>query len=147
MNILGFAAGVAGGAVFLALCPTDSFLHALGIRLGIGGTASQVLVHLAVSGAAGMLFGWSVGCLAGTAANGVLFGTAYGMILWLLGSAVPTPWQAVGHAGMRLPATPEALSLVLAHIGYGVVTGLVYGVCQQCTHRCAVHRRAREQST
>lgn len=144
MNMLGFAAGIAGGAVFLALSPIGDFLHALG---GVVGTKSQtlgMLVHLAFSGAAGMLFGLSVGCLARTAANGVLFGVAYGMVLWLLGSAVPTPWQSVGQGGSRPLA---AASMLLAHIGYGAMTGLVYGACQQCTHRCVASRRVHEQNT
>lgn len=143
----GFLAGVLGGAVFLALSPTESFLRILGSRLGTSSEVLEVVFHLTASGALGVVFGLSVGCLARTVVNGLLFGTAYGMVLWILGSAVSTPWHAVAGPRAYLLTTPDAFSLLLAHMGYGMTTGLAFGVVQQYERRCVPHKRARQQST
>ncbi len=102
-----------------------------GVVAGLLATPPQGwLFHLVVSGVLGLLFGLGFGVRVRTAGTGLLWGQAYGVLWWMLGSLTLLP--LVDGRGLRwsVAAIHAGSSQLLVQVfGFGAVLGLgMYGI-------------------
>ncbi|TAK21410.1 MAG: hypothetical protein EPO26_15480 [Chloroflexota bacterium] len=119
-------AGVAGGIVMGMPMAMMGMLPMIGGLVGSDSAVTGGIVHMVISAIIGAIYGLAIGGPAATYANGWWMGLAYGVIWWVLGPLLIMPgMMGMGpQFGMALSG-PMLLSLV-AHMMYGVVTGLAY---------------------
>ena len=120
--LLGLLAGL-GMALYLggAALAMGERLAVMFSRFAVAATDSPVsgfLLHLAVSGIYGLMFGFACRLICRWPRLVWLIGLAYGGLLWLLATFVLLP-----GSDSPLSAIPAA-HLVLAHLVYGGVLGL-----------------------
>jgi hypothetical protein len=120
--LMGIVAGLAmalylGGAA-LMMGEGLSMMFSRFATTGSDSPVSGFLLHLAVSGIYGLIFGFICRLICRWPRLVWLFGFAYGGLLWLLAALILLP-----GSDSQLSAIPAA-HLVLAHLVYGGVLGL-----------------------
>ncbi len=107
--VAGFVAGLIGGLVSgLLTAPPDG-----------------LLLHVLIFGLSGIPFGLALGPRIWTAGTGLMWGQAYGLLWWMLGSLSLIPM--VGGRGLlwSVPEIQDQFGMLLGQvIGYGAVMGL-----------------------
>jgi hypothetical protein len=102
---------------------------------GIAGLVSSLLVesplgfglNLAILTVLGLVFGLVVGPGIHTSGAGLVWGEAYGLFWWLLGSLTLIPLLSGQGLAWTVPAIQEKFPLMLGQVvGYGAVLGLGY---------------------
>ncbi len=118
----GVAGGLAGGIVFGALMQALGMIGMIAMMVGSESLAVAWAVHLAISAFFGAVFGAVVGPRLQGWSAGILSGTAYGALLWVVGPLLLMP----AKMGMPLfTVDTMALQSLGGHLVYGAVLGAV----------------------
>mgnify|MGYP001563120901 CR=1 FL=1 len=130
----GIVGGLVGGVVFGIMMVFMGTLPVIGKMVGYPNAVVGFLVHLGISAAIGGSFGLLLGPGVKTRLGGLVAGTAYGAVWWLLGPLTLMPlflgmglgvnWNPAAASGM-LPS-------LFGHVIFGAVLGLVYHRGENC---------------
>jgi len=108
---IGLVAGLVGGITFAMLVPS----------------AFGFWINFALNIVLGGVFGFAVGAKIHTAGAALIWGQAYGLFLWLLGSLLLTPLLLGQGLDWSITSIQEPVPLLLGQVaGYGAVMGLTY---------------------
>lgn len=125
--ILGIVGGLAGGVLFGALMAMQDMLPMVAGLVGSQDALLGLIVHLAISAGAGLVFGIGVSAvpaLVGRPVAAVAAGAAYGVIWWVGGALVAMP-ILLGMGEMVLAIDQLQLMSLMGHLVFGVATSLV----------------------
>lgn len=121
----GVAGGLAGGLVFGIMMQALGMIGMIAQLVGSTSIAVAWVVHLAISAFFGAAFGVVLGGLVRGPGAGILLGSVYGVVLWVVGPLLLMP----AFLGMPLFVVDRmALMSLLGHVIFGVVLGGVAGV-------------------
>ena len=139
--LAGAVGGIVGGLVFGLMMAKMGTLPMIGRMIGSPTIAAGWLVHLAISASIGASFAVLLGWLVAGRTSSVVFGTAYGMVWWLLGPLTLMPLMMGMGLGVNwnLAAAQTMLPSLMGHAGFGMVLGLTY---QPVLRRLANRRSA-----
>lgn len=121
----GVAGGIAGGLMFGLLMQMMDMIPMVAMLVGSESVAVGWVVHLAISAFIGATFGLLLGSRATTLITGVGYGTAYGIIWWVLGALIAMPAR-LGMPVFNLDTTAQRS--LLGHIVFGAILGAVVGL-------------------
>jgi hypothetical protein len=120
----------------------------------IGGNVLALLVsppplgfvlNLVISAAVGVIFGLAFGPKISTAGAGLVWGEAYGVFWWLIGSLTLIPLLSGQGLGWTVSAVHELFPLLLGQVlAYGAVLGLGYYFLAQGLARASARPGIRE---
>ncbi|WP_276261493.1 hypothetical protein [Haloglomus litoreum] len=124
-------AGITAGAVFGLYLQAGGTMPTIASLVGSDSLAAGWAVHLLVSvvfafGFAAAVTGSRLSAFVGSRGGGVVLGTLYGVLLWVVAGGVALPlW--LGAVGASAPAIPNLTMESLAgHALYGLVLGGLY---------------------
>jgi uncharacterized membrane protein YagU involved in acid resistance len=125
--VIGVAGGLAGGAVFGAMMVMQGMLPMVASLIGSQDAVIGFVVHMAISAAAGLVYGLAVAALPAlvrTPVAAVASGAAYGLIWWVGGALIAMP-LLLGMNEMVFAIGEAQLMSLLGHVVFGAVMGLV----------------------
>jgi hypothetical protein len=125
---VGAIAGLAGGIVFGALMAMQGMLPMIAALVGADSGTIGLVVHLAISAAAGLALGAAVSIapvLTATPVVAAVAGALYGVIWWVGGALIAMPTM-LGMGEMVLVIGDMQVMSLVGHLIFGVATGLVF---------------------
>lgn len=130
--LAGGLAGVIAGLLYQILLNTQG----MSPMLNPAPTMIDYPVHLLLSALAGVVFCLSVGSLAHSPGSSMVWGVAYGLILWFIGPL--TLFPSLGGASLQLTAdvAHDAFPLLIGLVvSYGASLGLLYMLLERLLTR------------
>lgn len=124
-------AGITAGTVFGLYLQAGGTMPTIGSLVGSPTLAAGWVVHLLVSlvfafAFAAAVTGSRLSAFVGARGGGVVLGTFYGVVLWVVAGGVVFPlW--LGAVGASAPGVPYlTMDLLAGHVLYGLVLGGLY---------------------
>jgi hypothetical protein len=124
-------AGLSAGAVFGLYLQAGGTMPTIGSLVGSASLAAGWVVHLVVSLVFAFVFAAAVtesrlSAFVGSRGGGVVLGTFYGVVLWLVAGGLVFPlW--LGAVGASAPPIPYlGMDFLAGHVLYGLVLGGLY---------------------
>ena len=130
----GGLAGLSGGLVFGILLWMMGTLPMIGKMVGIPSAAAGFLVHLGISAMIGAAFAVLLARRGRTRLGGLVYGTLYGGIWWILGPLTLMPLFLGMGLGVNwnLETVQKMLPGLWGHLAFGAVLGFAYAWLRQC---------------
>jgi len=118
----GIIGGLVGGLMFGLMMQMMDMIPMVAMLVGSESVAVGWLVHLAISAFIGATFGLLLGSRATTLLTGIGYGTAYGILWWVLGALIAMPAK-LGMPVFNLDTTAQRS--LLGHMVFGAILGTV----------------------
>lgn len=121
----GAIAGIGGGVLFGILMGMMGMLPMVGMLVRQESAIVGFIVHLVISAFLGTVYGFVAGRLPYTWTVGILGGTVYGVVWWVLGALISMPLMLGMNDMVMVIGQAQWMSL-MGHIIYGIATGLLF---------------------
>ncbi|KTD22277.1 Uncharacterised protein [Legionella lansingensis] len=125
----GIIAGIVAGIVFAIFLFMGGMTETLGAMIGMPTKLGGLIVHVAVSIIAGIVFALILGWLIHSWIAAIIWGLLFGVAMWIVGPMTLLPYMAAGiplfskwtMAGIQANIPP-----LVGHLIYGLVLGVVF---------------------
>jgi uncharacterized membrane protein YagU involved in acid resistance len=122
----GAMASVVGGVVFSLVMASTGALSRVASIVGGSSPALGFVVHLSISAPIGMIYGVLFQRESPNFGAGLIWGTLYGLVWWVLGPLTFLPLMLGGSFTWTPAAANAALPELIGHLLYGAATALVF---------------------
>jgi hypothetical protein len=122
----GAMASVVGGVVFSLVMASTGALSRVASIVGGSSPALGFVVHLIISAPIGMSYGVLFQRESPNFGAGIIWGTLYGLVWWVLGPLTFLPLMLGGSFTWTPAAASAALPELIGHLLYGAATALVF---------------------
>jgi len=141
--VKGIYGGLAGGLAFGALMGMMSMLPVIGRIVGVPNAGVGFAVHMVISATIGAGFALVLGRRVSGGYSGLILGTLYGAVWWLLGPLTLMPLLLGEGFGVHwnVASVGEALPSLVGHLIYGAILGIVYSAVQTAPRSSQVPAR------
>ena len=130
----GGVAGVIGGLVLGIQLGIMGTLPMIGKMIGIPSATAGIFVHFGISALIGATFAVLLGRRGKTLVGGLIYGTLYGGVWWLLGPLTLMPLFLGMDLGVNwnLESAQEMLPGLWGHLVFGAILGFEYARLRRC---------------
>lgn len=122
----GIVGGIIGGLVFGALMAVAGALPLVASLVGSTDPVVGFLVHMGISAFIGATFAWIFQAVVTTPQRGMVLGTAYGFVWWVLGGLTLMPIFLGMSVQYANAATSDNIGGLVGHLLYGFALGATY---------------------
>lgn len=121
----GITGGLLGGVLFGAMMQMMGMMGMVAMLVGSEAVGVGWIVHLAISAVFGSVYALILGPRTSSFGRGVLLGSGYGAIAWVIGALVLMP-LGLGMTEMVFTVGQDQIMSLIGHLVFGVVLGVVY---------------------
>jgi uncharacterized membrane protein YagU involved in acid resistance len=129
--VVGAISGLGGGVVFGLWLGREELFETIAGVIGMQSTGAGLAVHIVVVMLVGAVFGLLFQRDLRGWGSTFVWGLAYGLFWWMLGSSTLFPAVAAGGEPLGQLAGNDPLRSFIAHVVFGATLGVVYAVVDQ----------------
>jgi uncharacterized membrane protein YagU involved in acid resistance len=126
--IVGAISGLGGGVVFGLWLGREELFRSVASLVGLESTGAGIFVHVAVVTVIGAAFGVLFRRDLHSAGSTIVWGLAYGIFWWMLGSFTLFPAVTTADKSLGELAAGDPLGSFIAHVVFGATLGSIYAI-------------------